>query len=259
MDKNKKTALDKFIKKFKEIITDYKEDKRLVDLLKELEKTARAFKGMEDPRGIQTLFKTRQQDRGFNVRNVSNEQIIVLKKFFDNLEISALINTNDHNIRERLAYARRNDDRVKVKGKWQDKTKFSSDPGKAYMESLEILHTMATNEGIDKDEHRLRAASYVLQYAGPQVMTLFEEKREFIKALIKFYISTLIPVANKRIREAVRQITGRADTDPVNLIIIFRELLPSVLELKSRAEKVVLLEQEAEEELKALGESGVLG
>lgn len=184
------------------------------------------------------LLEERCKERNVRSNAVPTEWLEYARTFFTDTEISALIGTTRENISTRIAYAKKRKGNINSNTPPQKLLK-DTDPLQVYMDSLQILYDIANSQDVNvKDADKLKAIDSVLKYGEAQVMAKLKEKFDTLNGLGEFIISVLIPQANKRIRELLREMEAKiiAGEDTKHLTIdlraIFRELLPALPNLK---------------------------
>ncbi len=236
---NTKAALEGVIKQLRPLVREYRDDERLKDVLSKLNAITKEAPG-EEGVNLGDLLEIRHNQRNVHPKDVPTPWLAKALDFFTHSELGKLLGTSRENIAGRIRYQEKTNPSKNDLFK-PSKPLSDMDPMEAYAESLNILYRVANSDdpGV-KDESRLRAIDSVLKYTEGQVLARLKEKFETLDALGTFIVSTLIPQANKRLRELVREIEAKVkageDTKylTVDLRLILRDLIPTIPQLKER-------------------------
>lgn len=199
--------------------------------------------------------KTRQTEKGLKGSMLPPEVYTRLydANFFTVTEMASMTGTSVGNISNKVKTGRKELSTVEYSG--DIGSSFDEmDPTKAYFEALKSIQDYINTKNIDADK-KFKALDVLLRYIEPKVMEELKEKFETVNNLMTFLLDHLVPEANRRIREAIRQIKARnyeGEEPIVDLRLIFRDILPDPSELsdaigKFESERAVTLSDSPKE------------
>ncbi len=228
-------------KEAQKLSREYKDDERIRELAKKIRAVAADVSDSDSPLAMSDHLRIRHDSRRLTGKDFSTEWLAEAMRYFTGTELGFLTGTSKSNIEGRIKYHKDTKGSGSAKFDPGSKDIEHLDPYTVYLNALKFVYNMARDDsGNAKDADKLKAISYVLQYGEAAVLDKLKEKYELLDTLGTFYINTLIPRANKRIRELLRDMEARIrageDTKhlAIDLRVVFRELLPTIPELKGK-------------------------
>lgn len=184
---------------------------------------------------VSQVLKDIKERHGLKTTDVDNRSLVFMRKVFSPAELGALFGCTPENITQRVGRGEQelvkegHRANVRISGNNLDDVNVTD----TYVDALKTLTTILNTSNSKTDQ--IRAIESILKYVEPKVVEELKNKFKTLNSLINFFIAYLIPEANKRIREIIRELQEKPKEDladaVVDLRVIFRDLLPKSPEL----------------------------
>lgn len=185
---------------------------------------------------LSQVLKEVKERNGIKTSDIDNRSLVFMRKIFSAAELGSLFGCTPENIIQRVARGEQEISKegyrssVRISGNDLDDVNVTD----TYVDALKAL-TDILNSSKNKNE-QIRAVESILKYIEPKVVEELKRKFKTLNALINFFIAYLIPEANRRIREIIRELQTNPQVESANTVIdlrvIFRDLLPKSPDLQ---------------------------
>jgi hypothetical protein len=179
----------------------------------------------------------------------------------------AITNRMQHPAKDGQFYGTLEASKLKAKQEEEEKKKNprinlrGKDSFTAYDAALGVLEDIIDGDKSDNEEKR-KVAETILRHVEPKVLQSLREKFETLDRLGTWMITGLIPQANQRVRQLIRDVEARIRNGEntkhmsFDLRTIFRDLLPAFPELQAQIKQQNWGDLDGTEEEKESNEEG---
>ncbi|OPY03583.1 MAG: hypothetical protein A4E60_00248 [Syntrophorhabdus sp. PtaB.Bin047] len=187
------------------------------------------------------VLKEVNERHGLKASDIDNRSLVFMRKLFSPSELGALLGCTPENITQRVGRGEQELVKeghlanVRISGTNLNDINVTD----TYVDALRTLTTILNTSTSKTDQ--IRAIESVLKYIEPKVIEELKGKFKTLNALINFFIAYLIPEANKRIREIIRELQEKPKEEiaeaVIDLRVVFRDLLPKSPDLNEFLER----------------------
>jgi ribosomal protein S28E/S33 len=245
-----------------------KDDKDLFAFRQRFARFMEALRNDKYPVTLRDFLAIRQTERQIKITEAPTWWIREARKYLSDREIASLLGCSNSAINQRISVAEaRGEDLTKPplargvkkeddEGAWANGLQ-DAEPFEVYKKALKVLFRIIDDAENDRNHvgknEAVRTLELVLRYSEPKVLERLQNLYTLLDDTANWMLSILIPTANKRAREVIREVEGRIKAgDKVEFLnfdlrTILRDLLPSFPDLRDRLMKEGWLQPEQQE------------